>query len=91
MPARAQAERVVILHHPLFILPTSAVLLDLSVSLLGYEALFRWILCEPTKSRWGQRTVTSGRWLNGLGVERRDRQLAAAAVSAGLADLVWHP
>ena len=28
--------------------------------------------------------ATSGRWLNGLGVERIDRQLAAAAVSAGL-------
>ena len=33
------------------------------------------------KEPLGQRTVTSGRWLNGLGVERRDRQLAAAAVS----------
>ena len=36
------------------------------------------------KEPLGQRTVTSGRWLNGLGVERIDRQLAAAAVSAGL-------
>ena len=25
-------------------------------------------MCEPTKSRWVQRTVTSGRWPNGLGV-----------------------
>ena len=33
--------KVVVLGHPLFILPASAVFLDLSVSLLGYEALFR--------------------------------------------------
>ena len=44
------------------------------------------------KEPLGQRTVTSGRWLNGLGVERIDRQLAAAAVSAGLLPgQVGHP
>ena len=31
--------KVVVLCYPLFVLPASAVLLDLSISLLGYEAL----------------------------------------------------
>ena len=35
--------KVVILRHPLFVLPASAILLDLSISLLGYEALVCWI------------------------------------------------
>ena len=35
--------KVVVLCYPLLVLPASAVLLDLSISLLGYEALVCWI------------------------------------------------
>ena len=35
--------KVVVLCHPLLVFPASAVLLDLSISLLGYEALVCWI------------------------------------------------
>ena len=55
---------------------------------MGLAARLVWLLGPAGvlahKEPLGQRTVTSGRWLNGLGVERIDRQLAAAAVSAGL-------
>ena len=39
----SSGHKVVALCHPLFILPAPAVLLDRSVSLLSYEALFRWV------------------------------------------------
>ena len=70
--------------------PTLVQPFDTQIACL-FDPLRPAVVCEPTKSRWGQRTVTSGRWLNGLGVERRDRQLAAAAVSAGLACITGKP
>ena len=39
----SSGSEVIMLCHPLFVLSASAVLLDQPVSLLGYEALFRWI------------------------------------------------
>ena len=35
--------------YPLFVLPASALLLDLSISLLGYEALFCWICVSAAR------------------------------------------
>ena len=41
--------KVVVLCYPLFVLPTSALLLDLSISLLGYEALVCWICVSAAR------------------------------------------
>ena len=41
--------KVVVLCYPLLVLPASAVLLDLSISLLGYEALVCWICVSAAR------------------------------------------
>ena len=51
IPSRAARSggKVVVLCHPLLVLPASAVLLDLSISLLGYEALVCWICVSAAR------------------------------------------